>query len=152
LRKCQYEGSKKGNFFNKLHFYFLWFILHHYQIKYGIQIPYKTKIGAGLVIYHYGCVVINSNVIIGKNCCLSNSVTIGVHHRGEKKGNPVIGDNVYISPGAKIIGNIKIGNNTLIGANSVVVDDIPDNAVVIGIPGRVISYAGSEGYVMNPIL
>ena len=67
----------------------------------------------------------------------------------KKKGSPIIGDNVYIATGAKIIGAIKIGNNVAIGANCVVTKDIPDNAVVVGVPGKVISYEGSKGYVNN---
>ena len=61
----------------------------------------------------------------------------------------MIGDNVYIGPGAKIFGNIRIGSNVAIGANCVVNEDIPDDAVVVGILGRVISYNGSFGYVNN---
>ena len=68
-------------------------------------------------------------------------------NRGKKKGYPQLGDNVYIGPGAKIIGAIRIGNNVAIGANCVVTKDIPDNAVVVGIPGKVISNQGSVGYV-----
>jgi len=60
---------------------------------------------------------------------------------------PEIGDNVYIGPGAKIIGNIKIGNNAAIGANCVVTKDVPENGVVVGVPGRVISFEGSAGYI-----
>jgi serine O-acetyltransferase len=150
-RICHYSRSQNPNFLRKIQFYLLWYLLHHYQIKYGYQIPCQTKIGNGLIIYHYGSIVVNSDVIIGKNCCLSTGVTIGMHHRGGKKGNPIIGDNVYIAPGAKIIGNIKIGNNVIIGTNSVVVDDVPNNAVVGGIPAKVLSYAGAEGYIKNPV-
>jgi serine O-acetyltransferase len=64
-------------------------------------------------------------------------------------GYPILGDNVYIGPGAKIIGGIKIGNNVAIGANCVVTKNIPDNSVVVGIPGRVISQDGVTGYIDN---
>jgi serine O-acetyltransferase len=74
-------------------------------------------------------------------------VTLGKVNRGEKKGYPVIGDNVYIGPGAKIVGKIKIGNHVAIGANCVVTRDIPDHGVVVGIPGEVISFEGSSGYI-----
>ncbi len=66
---------------------------------------------------------------------------------GDTRGCPEIGDNVEIAPGAVILGNIKIGNNVAIGANSVVDKDIPDNAVAAGMPARVISFKGSEGYI-----
>lgn len=78
---------------------------------------------------------------------LSQQVTIGVVNRGKMKGYPTIGDNVYIGPGAKVIGNVHVGNNVAIGANCVVTKDVPDNAVVVGIPGQVISYEGSTGYI-----
>jgi len=85
--------------------------------------------------------------VIGKNCNISHQVTLGIANRGTHKGVPIIGDNVYIGPGAKIIGDINIGNNVAIGANCVVTKDVPDNAVVVGVPGKVISYEGSMGYV-----
>ena len=86
-------------------------------------------------------------MIIGSNCNLSHGVTIGVTRRGDKMGVPIIGDNVYIGPGAKIIGRVNIGNNAAIGANCVVTKDVPDFGVVVGIPGKVISYEGSQGYI-----
>jgi serine O-acetyltransferase len=72
---------------------------------------------------------------------------LGKANRGVRKGYPVIGDNVYIGPGAKIVGNVHIGNNVAIGANCVVTKDIPDNSVVVGVPGRVISLESSVGYI-----
>lgn len=122
-------------------------ILWHYNRKFGISIPYYTQIESGLYISHFGCIIVNHNAVIGKNLNLSQEVTIGQSNRGKKKGCPTIGDNVYIGPGAKIFGNIRIGNNVAIGANAVVTEDVPDNAVVVGIPAKVISYNGSDGYV-----
>ncbi|MBA4317255.1 MAG: serine acetyltransferase [Flavobacterium sp.] len=135
-------------FFTRLTlFVFARLILSHYSYKLGISIPYQTKIGSGFYIGHFGGIVVNGSAIIGKNCNLSHCVTIGQANRGKIKGSPVIGDNVYIGPGAKIIGSVKVGNNVAIGANCVVTKDIPANAVVVGIPGRVISFKGSSGYV-----
>ena len=74
-------------------------------------------------------------------------MTIGQSNRGDRRGVPTIGSRVYIGPGAKIIGNIQIGNNVAIGANAVVTKDVPDNAVVAGIPARIISMDGADGYV-----
>jgi serine O-acetyltransferase len=113
----------------------------------GISIPYQTAIGSGFCIVHLGGIVINSGSIIGKNCNISHDVTLGQSNRGKNKGHPILGDNVYIGPGAKIVGAVKIGNNVAIGANCVVTKDIPDNSVVVGVPGRVVSQEGSEGYV-----
>lgn len=124
-------------------------ILNHYQYKFGISISYQTKIDKGLYIGHFGGIVVNPLAVIGKNCNISHEVTIGSSNRGQKRGVPVIGDNVYIGPGAKIFGNIRIGNNVAVGANCVVSKDVPDNGIIVGIPGEVISWDGSAGYVNN---
>jgi serine O-acetyltransferase len=79
-------------------------------------------------------------------------VTIGLSNRGEGKiGAPIIGDNVFIGPGAKLFGNITIGNNVAIGANTVITKDIPDNSVVVGSQSKIISSKGSSGYVNHTI-
>ena len=101
--------------------------------KTGFQIPPHTC-GKGLQIWHYGYLIINSAVRIGDNVTLYPGVEIG-----EKDGGcPTIGDNVFIGAGAKIFGPIKIGNNVTIAANAVVVKDVPDNAVVGGVPAKII--------------
>ena len=127
--------------------FFLKIIYRYYQTKYSIDLPYETQIGSGLYIGHIFGIVLNPKVVIGKNVNLSQGITIGVANRGPRKGYPTIGNNVYIGPGAVIIGNIKIGNNVAIGANCVVTKDIPDNAVAVGIPAKIISYNGSVDYI-----
>jgi serine O-acetyltransferase len=122
-------------------------VLRHYSLKYGISIPWRTKIGPGFYIGHFGQIFVHAESVIGRDCNISQGVTIGQANRGPRKGHPVIGDSVYIGPGAKIIGNVNIGNNVAIGANCVVTKDAPDNAVVAGVPGRIISYDGSNDYV-----
>lgn len=122
-------------------------LLRHYMIRYSIQIPFKTQIGLGFYIGHFGGIVVNPKAIIGNNCNIAQGVTIGVSNRGAKKGYPIIGDRVWIGPGAKIIGNITIGNDVLIGPNCVVVEDIAPKSVVVGIPGQVISSNGVTDYI-----
>lgn len=122
-------------------------LLRHYRYKFGIDIPFTTRIGSGFYIGHFSCIFVNEDCIIGKNCNISQGVTLGTTNRGSKAGNPVIGDNVYIGPGAKVIGAIRIGDHAAIGANCVVTHDVPDHAVVVGVPGRIVSHAGSAGYV-----
>ncbi len=134
MRSCAY--LKLHPIFRYFLFPLAWLILAHYEYKYGISISYRTQIGSGLYIGHFGGIVINKNVVVGKNCNISHQVTLGKANRGVKKGYPVIGDNVYLGPGAKVIGNVKIGNNVAVGANCVVTKDIPDNGVVVGIPGK----------------
>lgn len=119
----------------------------HYKYKFGVSIPHTTQIGRGLYIGHPRDIVISDRAIIGDNCNLSQSVTIGQANRGPREGTAIIGDNVYIGPGAKIVGAVHIGNHVAIGANCVVTTDVPDYAVVVGVPGRVISFEGSRGYV-----
>ena len=122
-------------------------VFTHYKYKFGCSIPHSTSIGRGLYIGHIRDIVINEGAVIGDNCNISQGVTIGQANRGRRKGTPVIGSNVYIGPGAKIVGAVQIGDHVAIGANCVVTDDVPDYAVVIGVPGRVISFEGSAGYV-----
>jgi serine O-acetyltransferase len=145
MRTCTYFRSLP--LIKYLVFPVAWLILQHYEYKYGISISYQTQIGSGLYIGHFGGIVVNQFTRIGKNCNISHQVTIGKGNRGSKKGVPVIGDNVYIGPGAKLIGNIHIGNNVAVGANCVVTKDVPGGSVVVGVPGKVISSEGSAGYV-----
>lgn len=124
-----------------------WFMHGHLTYKLGISIPPGTRIGSGFYIGHFGGIVVSHKAVIGRNCNISQGVTIGRANRGRNKGYPVVGDNVYIGPGAVIAGNVRIGNNVAIGANCVVASDIPDDAVVAGVPGKVISQRGAAGYV-----
>lgn len=118
------------------------------EILTGMELPNRAEIGKGLYIPHTGGIYIHCGVKIGDYCNLSQQVTIGVGGRGEKQGCPQIGDRVYIAPGAKIFGPIKIGNDVAIGANAVVTKDLPDNAVAVGIPAKVINYKGSQDFIV----
>lgn len=109
----------------------------HYN---GIQLPLGTNIGGGVMFAHYGSIVIATDSRIGKNVTIHQDVTIGRSFAGSKHGCPIIGNNVIIFAGAKIIGHVTIGNNVVIGANAVVTNDIPDNSVAVGIPAKVISH------------
>lgn len=97
----------------------------------------ETQIGEG-TIFGYGgiAVVIHKRTVIGKNCVIGSNVTIG--GRSRSIDVPVIGDGVYIATGAKILGAISIGDNSVIGANAVVINDVPANCVVAGIPAKII--------------
>jgi serine O-acetyltransferase len=119
------------------------------KYKYGISIPYNTRIGSGLYIGHFGGIVVNADAAIGKNCNINQGVTIGATFGGKYPGTPIIGDNVYIGPGSFIIGGIKIGNNVAIGANTVVHKFIPDKAVVVSTPCEIISTKDSSSYIIN---
>lgn len=115
------------------------------RIVWGIELPRSAKIGSGLYIGHFGGIAISPHAVIGKNCSISQSVTIGVSGQGEKAGAPTIGDDVYIAPGARLFGKITVGNNIKIGANAVIHKDVPDNAIVVLDPGfKIISYKGNR--------
>lgn len=122
-------------------------LLRHYAIAYGIMIPASTEIGAGLHIGHPGTIVVHPQSRIGRNCNISQGVTLGQANRGPRTGHPRVGDGVYVGPGAKLVGAVVVGNNVAIGANCVVTKDVPDNAVVVGVPGRVISLDGATDYI-----
>lgn len=136
---------------NKLLYFLPWYMLTRLKYKYGYDIPAETTVGPGFYIGHFGGIVISSMVVIGMNCNISQGVTIGFNPRGSKKGFPKIGNKVYIAPGAKVIGGISIGDNAAIGANAVVIDDVPENAVVAGNPARIVSFKGSAEYIINQV-
>lgn len=104
--------------------------------KTQIQLPPSTKVGYGLYLgEHDMCMVINSKTIIGNNVNLSQFINIGSNHMTPA----IIGDNVYIGPHVSIVENVKIGNNSSIGAGAVVVKDVPPNATVAGVPAKVLN-------------
>jgi serine O-acetyltransferase len=147
LRLCRFLKTQRPRVAFWLFYRIAMRIFTAYKYKFGCSIPHTTSIGRGLYIGHIRDIVVNECSVIGENCNISQGVTIGQANRGRRKGTPVIGDNVYIGPGAKIVGAVRVGNHVAIGANCVVVDDVPDHAVVVGVPGKVISYEGSAGYV-----
>ena len=133
---------------------FLYRLLYsRYKFKYGYQIPITTKIGKGLYLGHFGLVVINGKSVIGNNCNIEHGVTIGQANRGKNKGNPTIGNNVWIGAGSVIVGNITIGDNVLIAPNSYINSDIPANSLVINKNAiEIIPKENAvEGYVNNPV-
>jgi len=118
-------------------FLYSW-LLKRYGYKFGFQIPVHTQIGEGFYIGHFGTVLINAKVRIGRNCNIAPGVTIGQTNRGRSKGCPTIGDRVWIGSHAVIVGNIQIGNNVLIAPNAYVNEDVPGGSLVIGNPCRII--------------
>jgi serine O-acetyltransferase len=147
LRFCAYLSQNENNIGKKIAFRLVYELFRLFSIGCNVDITYDTKIGAGLYMPHLTGIVISHEAVIGRNCNISQNVTIGDLKRGERKGSPVIGNNVYIAPGAVVVGKIKIGKNAAIGANCVVNKDLPDNAVAVGVPSRVISLKGSLDYI-----
>ncbi|MGJ4892975.1 serine O-acetyltransferase [Bradyrhizobium sp. HKCCYLS3077] len=106
------------------------------QVITGIELPCEVEIGRNFVIDHFGGIIVSGYTRIGDNCRIRNGVTIGLR-RVEEKAAPVIGDNVDIGAGAKLLGPIHIGNNVVIGANAVVISDVPDDSIAVGVPAIV---------------
>ena len=122
--------------------FILYLLYYRYLVEWvwSIEIPRKTTIGKGLSLFHGQALVINQGVIIGYNCTLRNSTTIG--HKKLADGTfsrcPRIGNNVDIGANVVIIGDIEIGDNVVIGAGSVVTKSIPANSVAVGNPARIL--------------
>jgi putative colanic acid biosynthesis acetyltransferase WcaB len=106
----------------------------------GVELPWDTQVGPNLQLQHGLALVVNHETIIGANCILRHSTTIGNKKLldGSYSQSPKIGDNVEIGSNVVILGSITIGDNAVIGAGSVVIKDVPKNAVVAGNPARVI--------------
>lgn len=103
------------------------------QILTGIELPCEVPIGKNFVIEHSGGIVISGFSRFGENCRIRNGVVIGLA-RVDDPCAPQLGDNVDIGAGAKLLGRIRIGNNVAIGANAVVITDVPDNCIAVGVP------------------
>jgi serine O-acetyltransferase len=103
----------------------------------GIELPCETVLGARFVIEHPGAIVISGDAVFGDDCIVRNGVTVGLRHRNQR-GSPVLGNRVDIGAGAKLLGPIRIGDDVVIGANAVVLCDVPSGCAAVGIPARVV--------------
>lgn len=135
LRRVEWHYNSKG-ILNKLLFLHAYMRYRNLSLKTGITIP-KNVCEKGLFIPHYGSIVVNAACKIGRNCMIMNNVNIGANGGSSKA--PIIGNNVYIGPGAVIYGEIEIADNCYVGANSVVNKSfLEPNSVIAGIPAKVI--------------
>ena len=147
---CNYRF---GKWIFKLRFpFFRWFLSKIYGfnsfiilITSGIQLNREAKIGKDLHLIHPGNILISPKAIIGDRCGIMHDVTIGTNSvpiqsvsYGNKFGVPVIGNDVFIGAGAKVLGGIKIGDNAVIAANSLVTTNVPPGTIAIGVPARII--------------
>jgi serine O-acetyltransferase len=117
------------------------------EILTGISIPASVEIGRSFYIGHFGNIILNAKSVIGNNCNISQGVTIGVSGQGKNRGIPVIHDNVYIGANAVIAGRITIGNDVVVGANSLVNQSIPNNSIVLGVPAVVVKKIDKNLYI-----
>lgn len=114
------------------------FISHIGRLLTGIEIHPGAKIGSGFFIDHGMGVVIGETAEIGDNCTLYHGVTLGGTSLKKEKRHPTLGNNVVVGAGAKLLGPFMVGDNSKIGANSVVINEVPPNSTVVGIPGKVV--------------
>ena len=104
----------------------------------GIEIHPGATIGKRLFIDHGMGIVIGETAIIGDNCTIYHGVTLGGTGKERKKRHPTLKNNVVVGCGSKVLGNITLGNNVKVGANAVVLKDVPDNKVVVGVPAKIV--------------
>ena len=136
--KAILKYRKAHKLFLKKHYYRARRISQKTARQTGIEIHPGAQIGEGLFIDHGHGVVIGETAIIGDNVTLYQGVTLGGTGKEQGKRHPTVGNNVMIGAGAKVLGSVTIGNNCKIGAGSVVLKDVPDNATVVGVPGRIV--------------
>lgn len=124
--------------YKKGHYFWARYISQRGVRKTGIEIHPGAEIGKGFFIDHGNGVIIGETTIIGDNVTLYQGVTLGGTGKEQGKRHPTVGNNVMISAGAKVLGSFKIGDNSKIGAGSVVLEEVPPNSTVVGVPGRVV--------------
>ena len=122
----------------KKHYFLARWLSQRAVRKTGIEIHPGAQIGKGFFIDHGNGVIIGETTVIGDNVTLYQGVTLGGTGKEQGKRHPTIGDNVMISTGAKVLGSFTIGENSKIGAGSVVLEEVPPNSTVVGVPGRVV--------------
>ena len=131
------------------HYFWARYISQRGVRKSGIEIHPGAQIGKGLFIDHGSGVIIGETAIIGDNCILYQGVTLGGTGKDSGKRHPTLGNNVMVGSGAKILGPFTIGDNSKIGAGSVVLKEVPPNSTVVGVPGRVVRRENVEVQVCD---
>ncbi len=109
----------------------------HVRNHYGIELPYSAKLGQGVVIEHQSGIVIHGNCVIGDGCYIRQGCTLGNRTLDRVQDAPVLGRGVNVGAGAKLLGAVRVGDGAVIGANAVVLKDVPAGAVAVGVPAVV---------------
>lgn len=120
------------------------------EILTSVELPCEVAVGRGLIIEHAFDIVISGDAVLGEDVVLRNGVTIGLRHRAFR-GSPVIGNRVDVGAGAKILGPITIGDDVSIGANAVVLTDVPANSIAVGIPARIHPRSERAAAAFDPV-
>ncbi len=129
----RWRYTVKPSILRKLFSFFYKILYKLVQILTGIEFPCEVDIGKNFIIDHFGGIVVSGYAKFGDNCRIRNGVVVGLKNVSDPVA-PHFGNDVDVGAGAKILGPIKIGNNVHIGANAVVLKDVPDNSIAVGIP------------------
>ncbi len=116
-----------------------WMLFRKIRNTYGIELPYSVELGRRVIIEHQGAIVIHGNCAIADDSIIRQGVTLGNRYLDRPLDAPKLGKRVNVGAGAKIFGNVTIGDAANIGANAVILYDVPAGATAVGIPGRIIS-------------
>ncbi len=149
-----------AHLFYRIHLFFLARVISQFaRLATGIEIHPGARIGKRFFIDHGMGVVIGETTIIGDDVLLYQGVTLGGTGIVKGKRHPTIGNNVVVGAGAKVLGNINIGDNSYIGANAVVIKDVPADSTVVGVPGRITKQEGKKidisldhAHILDPIM
>lgn len=136
--KAMHSYRRAHRHYLKGHYFLARLISQRAARRTGIEIHPGATIGKGFFIDHGSGVIIGETAIVGDNVTLYQGVTLGGTGKETGKRHPTLGDNVMVSAGAKVIGSFKVGDNSKIGAGSVVIEEVPPNCTVVGVPGRVV--------------
>ncbi|MCA3894941.1 serine O-acetyltransferase [Vibrio vulnificus] len=128
--------AKANNFFNRFGLKIIRFIYDSSQRKIGMELPLGTRIGGGYYIPHPNGIVVNAKAKVGDNCTILQQVTIGGDSRKENGKPPTIGNDVVLSAGCKVIGPIQVGNNVIVGANAVLIQNALSDSIYAGVPAK----------------
>lgn len=149
LRRTEYYKNCAHNPFSKVYGMWLRYRTHSFGQRLGFSIPINV-FGPGLSIAHVGTIVVNGNARVGANCRIQECVTIGATNGSSKA--PILGNNIFLGSGARVIGDISLADDIAVGANAVVVKSFETPGVTIGgVPAKIISKHGSKEN-LNPML
>ncbi len=141
LRKVEYLHNCKSSGIHKIYYKWMQYRLFRAQLRTGFSIPLNV-FGPGLSIAHLGPIIINGFATVGKNCRLHPFTTIGIDGKSGEVAK--VGDNVYLSNGCKLIGDVRIGDGAVVAAGAVVTKSFQENNVVLGgVPAKIISNSGN---------
>lgn len=112
-------------------------LYRHCRNVYGIELPYSVTLGRGVIIEHQGGIVIHGASVIGEGCIIRQNCTLGIRRIDATTDAPQLGRNVELGAGAVLLGNISVGDGSRVGANAVVLENVPANALAVGVPARI---------------